>query len=965
MLFRKRMNDNQKNGDLRDDARLLFDSTLNIRAERRTLIASVFLAITILNLGVSLNVRAGVDMGEIHFAEMNCVACHSTSPTIVERLASRKSPVLGSKGSQLSPTWVRDFLLDPQKEKPGSLMPDMLHGLSASKRNEVAEALTHYLFSLQGESTNSGTRLDLDVMKEGGTLFHRVGCVACHAPQELPAVSTVDYSGDAPKDAPSKSVLTELATNSVPMGNLAKKYSVETLAVFLRDPLKTRPSGRMPNQKLNEKEARAIAMYLLRDQPSPVSIDKIQGLNYEHFEKVGKELPDFSKHKVSSTGYATSLSLEGLPHRNSTALRFRGVLSVPRDGDYTFWTLSRDGSQLFIDGKIIVDNDGVHKPTEKEGKIKLSAGDHKIAVTYFHHNGPPVLKASWSGPGIEKQEIPKGSISLADNGRFMRIAGEQPFVLDNAKVEKGRALFDKHNCASCHDLNQPKHLAMPLEKLSGKAKGCLAAVTSANVPRFTLTEKQRGELVSFLSKTSTLQQPLSAADQAHRTMTALNCYACHNRDGQGGPSGSRRAYFKVNGEADLGEEGAVPPHLNGVGAKLKPAWLEKVLTNSASVRPYMATRMPQFGEANVKGLSAALLQADESQKVGAELVVHSGYVDGLRLVGSEGLSCIACHNFAGKPSLGIPALDITTSPERLNSAWFRRYLLDPQKLRPGTRMPPFWPAGVAANQTILDGNTEKQIAAIWSYLSSDKVKNNLPPGLVAPKMELAPKTEPLIYRNFIEGAGSRAIGVGYPEKVNFAFDANQMRLALVWHGQFMDASRHWTGRGNGWEPPMGYSVLKFPEGAPFALVDSPGTLWPKSKDRVSGYQFKGYRYDDKRNPQFLYMYGKIEVSEKFEPTKIGVKSDTGLRRRLTLTAKTSVKDVWFRAAVADNVIELSHATYLVDGGLRLSFPSVRPRTDSFFGPQIIVRTTEGKKELLVPVDLTQPGTAEIVEEISW
>lgn len=919
----------------------------------------------VLILGFTLGANAGWESGEIAFAEMNCVACHQAASVVTQRLASRISPVLGQEGSMLSPTWVRDFLLNPQQEKPGSLMPDMLHGLSGPAKQEVAEALTHYLVSLQVGRSNVPTRLDASIVKQGGELYHQVGCVACHTPQELPVISAVDYSGDAPKDAPSKSVLTELATNSVPIGNLVKKYSVETLAVFLRDPLKTRPSGRMPNQKLNEKEARAIAMYLLRDQPSPVSVDKIPGLNYEHFEAVGKDLPDFAKHKVSSSGYATNLSLEGLPHRNSTALRFRGVLSVPRDGDYTFWTLSRDGSQMFIDGKMVVDNNGVHKPTEKEGNIKLAAGDHNLVVTYFHHTGPPVLKASWAGPGIEKQEIPKASISLADNGRFMRIAGEQPFVLDRAKVETGRVLFDKHNCASCHDLNQPKHLSMPLEKLSAKKQGCLAATPSANVPRFTLTEKQRGELVSFLSKTSTLQQPLSAADQAHRTMTALNCYACHNRDGQGGPTGSRRAYFKVNGEADLGEEGAVPPHLNGVGAKLKPAWLDKVLTNGASVRPYMATRMPLFGEANLKGLSTALIQADASQKIGAELVVHSGFVDGLRLVGNEGLSCIACHNFAGKPSLGIPALDITTSPERLNSAWFRRYLLDPQKLRPGTRMPPFWPAGVAANQTILDGNTEKQITAIWSYLSSDKVKNNLPPGLVAPKMELIPKTEPVIYRNFIESAGSRAIGVGYPEKVNFAFDANQMRLALVWHGQFMDASRHWTGRGNGWEPPMGYSVVKFPEGMPFAVIDAPGTLWPKSKDRASGYQFKGYNYDDKRNPEFRYKYGEIVVTEKFEPARIGVKSEAGFRRRLTLMSKMPVKDVWFRAAVADKVVELSHAIYLVDDTLRLAFPSVRPITDSYVGPQIIVRTMEGKKELLVPINLVEPGTTEIVEEISW
>ena len=43
--------------------------------------------------------------------------------------------------------------------------------------------------------------------------------------------------------------------------------------------------------------------------------------------------------------------------------------------------------------------------------------------------------------------------------------------------------------------------------------------------------------------------------------------------------------------------------------------------------------------------------------------------------------------------------------------------------------------------------------------------------------EHVPFEEAIIYRNFIEGAGTRAIGVGYPEKLNLAFDANEMRLA--------------------------------------------------------------------------------------------------------------------------------------------------------------------------------------------
>ena len=73
--------------------------------------------------------------------------------------------------------------------------------------------------------------------------------------------------------------------------------------------------------------------------------------------------------------------------------------------------------------------------------------------------------------------------------------------------------------------------------------------------------------------------------------------------------------------------------------------------------------------------------------------------------------------------------------------------------------------------------------------------------------------------------------------MNLAFDANQMSVALLWHGQFMDASRHWTGRGNGWQPPLGYSVVKFPTGVPFAIIGEANTPWPKTSDRAIDYQF--------------------------------------------------------------------------------------------------------------------------------
>ena len=53
---------------------------------------------------------------------------------------------------------------------------------------------------------------------------------------------------------------------SVPLPNLAEKTTVDHLEAFLRDPLKERPSSRMPNLGLSHDEARSIAVYLLRDQ---------------------------------------------------------------------------------------------------------------------------------------------------------------------------------------------------------------------------------------------------------------------------------------------------------------------------------------------------------------------------------------------------------------------------------------------------------------------------------------------------------------------------------------------------------------------------------------------------------------------------------------------------------------------------------------------------------------------------
>ncbi len=132
------------------------------------------------------------------------------------------------------------------------------------------------------------------------------------------------------------------------------------------------------------------------------------GVNFEYYE-VGKlkTLPDFDKLTPSRTGTTSTFSIAQAGHRsNRFAFRFRSTIWIPEDGSWTFYTSSDDGSRLFIDGKLLVNNDGLHGVKEKRGTRKLSKGYHTIEVTMFEASGGEVLVASLSGPGLVKQPIP-------------------------------------------------------------------------------------------------------------------------------------------------------------------------------------------------------------------------------------------------------------------------------------------------------------------------------------------------------------------------------------------------------------------------------------------------------------------------------------------------------------------------------------------------------------------------------
>lgn len=87
------------------------------------------------------------------------------------------------------------------------------------------------------------------------------------------------------------------------------------------------------------------------------------------------------------------------------ALRFRGIITIPAAGTWTFSTTSDDGSVLWINGVQVVDNDGSHAAQTRSGNITLPAGSAFFDLKYFNGSAGGQLTASWSGPTVASTTV--------------------------------------------------------------------------------------------------------------------------------------------------------------------------------------------------------------------------------------------------------------------------------------------------------------------------------------------------------------------------------------------------------------------------------------------------------------------------------------------------------------------------------------------------------------------------------
>ena len=873
-------------------------------------------------------------------ADASCTACHEAEPEVERRIGVSPGPrILGvdGVGARLSPAAIRTRVRGHGAES-GLRMPDLLHGLDEAEQAVAVEELVHFLVEQGGPIPTDATRMEISTARiaQGASLWESIGCTACHGAD----------AGDA-----------------VGFGDLAGAWTFESLANFLGDPLTVHPGGRMPSLELSDDERRSIAAFLLAGGDMTKTTASKPGLQLDFFEgdfdgvgPIDAVGGDVDPVRVPVPGVGPYAG------RDRFGLHLSGEIEIPTSGRWNFYLTSDDGSGLRIDGRTVVSNPGIHGEIMERGSVDLDAGRHAIDIGMFEASGGERLSLSWSGPGVARQPVPAEAFF---SDAVVLDAGWADFELDEEMARRGAVRFAQTGCTACHvpDMPQPRGTAaaLPLASLVA-GRGCLSSDVPANAPDYGFDTAELALLDEFVSNVRALLEPLPGDIAVAHSMIRLDCIACHERPDVGGPSVEARARFASDDDAELGDEGRIPPPLDGVGNKLRLEALRDVLANGTKVRPYMKTRMPIFGDAQTRDLVVHLAASDSIAADGREPEFDEERVAaGHALTGTDGVSCVQCHTVAGHPALGIPAVDLATMHARIRPGWFRKHLLDPQKTNPGTRMTASWGNGGTERifPELLGGDPVKQVDAIRSYLSLGE-SMPLPKGVVpdAGEYALIPIDEPILFGTFMRDVSPRTIAVGLPENLHFAWDAEHARLAKAWRGAFMDAEGTWRGRAGQLEAPEGRSVLQMPDGPAIAMLETRDAAWPTANARDpaglrnGAWRFAGVTRDDERRPAFNSELDGVRITER--PLPRIAEGGTSLIRRFTVGSDAGRGDLYMRAAIATSIEPVAG-----EGDERI-WAINGERTVRVSGANSFVREDPGgMKELIVKVPLKMVGREDV------
>ena len=555
---------------------------------------------------------------------------------------------------------------------------------------------------LRGDKAQSScTSCHLDVQKfaadapllaEGQRLFEQIGCTGCHL---------VRGYENIPEVAPS-------------LMKISAKVDPSWMVRWIENPHKFRPRTRMPNFELKPDDAVAIASY-------------IWSQSKEAGDKWSQEHP--------------------LP------ANFRnGDANAAAKGKQLVETIGCKGCHGFADGEFST-------PLGKEKDLvpNLQNIAVKTGPQWIYHwiKNPRGYDAETTMPSLRLSDDEADAITaylMTLGSKADPIAGIEEKLADPANIKRGESLVRRWGCFGCHDIKgmeKESRIGAELTTFGSKTVEELAFGNRTDVehtwddwtfhklksprgyatprveqlmPQFNLADEDIRALRMLLGgfRERKVGQRYQADQGLHvqqvvegrRLMQQYNCVGCHEIENRGG---FVKKYYEDN-------PSLAPPPLNGEGEKVQSPWFFAFLKAPVPLRPWLDIRMPTFGfsddHANqLVSYFNGLSKVEIPYTYVDEREIPAAHIEAGRILASQDyFQCFSCHMQGGKTPEGPKdgwAPDLALARQRLSPNWIIKWLKDPQKVQPGTKMPSFYPGGP---DDILGGKEDLQIEALRDYL---------------------------------------------------------------------------------------------------------------------------------------------------------------------------------------------------------------------------------------------------------
>jgi mono/diheme cytochrome c family protein len=526
---------------------------------------------------------------------------------------------------------------------------------------------------------------------EGQRIFEQIGCTGCHL---------VKGYEDIPKIGPS-------------LRRLSAKLDPNWTVRWVENPHKFRPRTRMPNFEFKEDDAVAITAFLW-------SLSKDEG------DKWTQAHPEPS-------GINNGLAAQGKTLVESIGCK---------------------GCHGFAEGEFSTPVGKQHDLIPNLKDIAAKVGPRwayywiKNPRDYFPQTHMPSLRLS------DQEATAITSYLMTLGSKVDPMPNIEQRLSDAKNIKRGEGLVRKYGCFGCHDIQgmeKESRIGVELTTFGSKKLEELFFGNHTDIPntwddwtynklktprtyaterveqvmpQFDLADEDIKALRLLLAGFQDRKVPgryqadhtqrAIQVSEGRRLMQQYNCVGCHEIEKRGG---FIRKYYQEN-------PSFAPPILNGEGEKVQSPWLFSFVKGPVPIRPWLTLRMPTFqlndAEVNTlinffNGMSKVDLpfSSFDENKVPRENIEAAKI-----LIGKDYFNCFSCHQQGDKKPEGPAegwAPDLTLARSRLNPNWIIKWLHDPQKVQPGTKMPSFFPGGP---DNVLGGKDDLQIEALRDYIMS-------------------------------------------------------------------------------------------------------------------------------------------------------------------------------------------------------------------------------------------------------